>query len=293
MAVTEGTEFERFGPWIDSVQGPDDVPRLYREAAIDFARIRAAIKVPRNIERRQATASMDLYDQLLYLTGDQLVVLARTDVGYTRQTVDVDGIVAIEEGANLLDGRLVIHAADGSVIRVPFNGSSRGKMADFVDLMRPATVVSLFPAVQTRQPLRRGELGAGGEGIIANYRDLERAEPDLRLLAASPQVRARPSSRLHRALDQFRPRALQPIVLATNDRELIVLSRTQAVVDANEPAVSELRRIIMLGQLQEVVSIPHPRYDDLRLVTMRLGNAALELACSAESEVLATLESLH
>ena len=76
--TTETTEYARFGPWVDEVTTPDDVPRLYRDHPIDLTSTRLVLKVPRNIARRDAHPGMDLYDHLLVLDDARLTVLSRT-----------------------------------------------------------------------------------------------------------------------------------------------------------------------------------------------------------------------
>ncbi|WP_448629439.1 hypothetical protein [Cellulomonas soli] len=88
MATTTAstTEYDRFGPWIDQVRTPQDVPRLYRDHAIDLDSARLVLKVPRNITRRDATPDMDLYDHLLVLDATRLTVLSRRTTGEQHAT---------------------------------------------------------------------------------------------------------------------------------------------------------------------------------------------------------------
>ena len=65
MGTTRVSEYDAFGPWIDEVFAPEDVPRLFRNHALDFDAARLVLKVPRDIVRRDATPDMDLYDYLL------------------------------------------------------------------------------------------------------------------------------------------------------------------------------------------------------------------------------------
>ena len=79
MSVTaaEVAEYDRFGPWIDEIVVPEDVPRLFRSYPIDLSATRMVLKVPRGIARRDATAGMNLYDHLVILERDALTLLSR------------------------------------------------------------------------------------------------------------------------------------------------------------------------------------------------------------------------
>ena len=75
--VTRSAEFDAFGPWVDQVRNASEVPGLYRDYPVDFATSRLVLKVPRNISRRDALPTMDLYDHLLIAGPEALVVLSR------------------------------------------------------------------------------------------------------------------------------------------------------------------------------------------------------------------------
>jgi hypothetical protein len=53
------------------------VPRLYRDHPLDLDAARLVIMVPRTAARRDPTAGMDLYDHLLALDAEGLLVLSR------------------------------------------------------------------------------------------------------------------------------------------------------------------------------------------------------------------------
>ena len=59
------SEYDAFGPWIYEVHNVDELPRLYQNAGIDPTTCSLVLKIPRNIERRDATPDMHLYDHLV------------------------------------------------------------------------------------------------------------------------------------------------------------------------------------------------------------------------------------
>jgi hypothetical protein len=293
MSANEGTEFERFGPWIDAVRTEDDVPRLFRDAGLDLSAIRAAIKIPRDIERRLANPSMDLYDHLLAIGSDTLTILTRVGSEYTRASVAIADVVAVEEGANLLDGRLALHTADGGTTSLSFNGSSRASMVAFIDLLRPGAPASSARRLgDGRRDLRRGDLGENGDGVIASFRDATRAQPGLRAIAASSTESARTSSTFGGLIDRIRPRVLQPTVLATDERQLVLFSRTRSIADARQPDVSELRRLVDVDRLRTITLRPHPRYGNATIATLHVAAAEIEVVAPTRSELIDALEGL-
>jgi len=84
-------EFDAFGPWIDEVRTASAVPRLYRDYPLDLDAARLVLKVPRNIARRDALPTMDLYDHLLVVGPHDLTVLSARTAGTARLTLAMTG----------------------------------------------------------------------------------------------------------------------------------------------------------------------------------------------------------
>ena len=93
------------------VTSREEIPPLYRDHGIDPATARLVLKLPRNIARRDATASMDLYDHLVVVDDAALTVLSRRPGGYDERVIAHDTICAIDYGTDLLDGWLTVHSA--------------------------------------------------------------------------------------------------------------------------------------------------------------------------------------
>jgi hypothetical protein len=108
-------EYDAFGPWILPVTAIGEVPPLFRDHPVDLAASHLVLKFPRNIARRDANPSMDLYDHLVIVDDVATTVLSRRPAGYTVRTVAHDTICAIDYGTDLLDGWITVHgSADGS-----------------------------------------------------------------------------------------------------------------------------------------------------------------------------------
>jgi hypothetical protein len=121
--MSSTAEYDAFGPWIHEIQAEEDIPRLYRDYPLDLAHAALTIKIPRQIERRDATPSMDLYDALLSLGPDKLTVLTRRGHRYDFRDLPYPEIQGITSIVDLLDGRLLLSAEDDAV-EIRFNASS-------------------------------------------------------------------------------------------------------------------------------------------------------------------------
>lgn len=178
MSTTRVSEYDAFGPWIDEVFAPEDVPRLFRNHALDFDAARLVLKVPRDIVRRDATPDMDLYDYLLVLDSRRLTVLKRHG----------EQVVAIRDVVNLLDASLTIHTSAGAAVSVRYNGSARENVSRLVDELRAAATVD--PPGAVGQALLAGAHAVVGEAIrlepgaadlvfVSAFAKLSRSNPDI------------------------------------------------------------------------------------------------------------------
>ncbi|MGW6128686.1 hypothetical protein ACWFNE_01540 [Cellulomonas sp. NPDC055163] len=147
-------EYDAFGPWIDEVRSPQDVPRLFRAHPLDLDAAHLVLKVPRNISRRDATADMDLYDHLVVLADDELTVLSRLEavtdageptpsaydeaLGYRTWSSRPTDVVAMRDVTSMLDARLDLLTQDGRALTLRYNGSAAEGVQRLVDAVRAA-----------------------------------------------------------------------------------------------------------------------------------------------------------
>ncbi|WP_407343674.1 hypothetical protein [Pengzhenrongella phosphoraccumulans] len=298
VPAARSAEYDAFGPWIDEIRDPADVPRLYRDHPLDLANLRLVLKVPRNVARRDATPDMDLYDHLLAVGPASMTVLSRQGDGYSERRVAFDDIAAISDSVNLLDGRLVVHTLSGPAVTVGYNGASRQVVARLVRVLRelsmepvaarpPGTRQSLgadVPALELR------DLGDRDVALVTLSREVLRSEPGLRVLAAHGRiVRIPRGGAATRALHLARPMTLQGAIVCGDADLRLILGRRQWLVRGNRTEHSLSQLTVPLARFEAATVRDHPRYLGVRVVTLRAGEARLDVPVptgSAAEEVL-------
>ncbi|MCG7286343.1 hypothetical protein MHY85_10215 [Cellulomonas sp. ACRRI] len=314
-------EYDAFGPWVDPVRTAEEVPPLYRDHPVDLAGSRLVLKVPRDIARRDATPEMDLYDHLLVLGPDRFTALSRrtggdaaargrgasrgaaTGRGYDVREVPYDQVAAVGTSVDLLDGRLTVRALAGPSVAVRFSGSSADVVEGFVDTLRTLA----WPVPTTGDPaprdptaggpglgrLDRRALGEKEIGLVSAYREVADREPGLRALAAHPRRTVVPRrGGLTRVLHVLHPMTVQAAVVASDGRELQLFGRRAWLARGRTPVNSESRLVLPLDRLTEVRAAEHPGYADLVVVTLRAGDAAIDLPVPAGSDAERVLTGL-
>jgi hypothetical protein len=292
------SEYDRFGPWIDEVRAPDDVPRLFRDHPVDLEGARLVLKVPRNIARRDATPDMDLYDHLLVLDDRGLTVLSRRRAtasgrartpavgGYDVMSVPYAEVVAVRDVVNLLDGRLHVHAGDGTVLSVRYNGSGRANIGRLVTAIRegattgpPSDVGRALLAVAGERVATPPRLEPGRDDVaLPNYFS-ELLRQDLAITPWTCHGRVPVSTRrggvigaAQRALHSLSPMTLHGAIIAGDDAAAEVVGRHEWLVRGRAPVHSLSRLVLPLSALDRLDIAPHGAYADVTVI--RFGAAA-------------------
>ena len=313
--IKDQREYDLFGPWIDEVRTPEDIPRLYRPHEVDLARTRLVLKVPRNIARRDATPEMDLYDHLLVLDEDaRLTVLSRrSDRGrrkgqaaggapYDTQQMIASDITGIRTTVSFLDGRLTIHAGTVPALHVRFNGAGRPQIHRLVNELIAAVsapprtplgaaLLSASPRYTGAPP--RGDL-ANDLSLISDFTDAVRERPALEACAWHGRrelvtAGGGAAALLHKAVHALRPVMLQGAVLARTEGTLELFTRHDWLLPRADPVHSSSHVVVPLARLEGVSAEPHPRYDGVDVVVLNGGAEPTTLLLPGDSTARALL----
>ncbi|HWS57740.1 MAG TPA: hypothetical protein VN257_04315 [Actinotalea sp.] len=288
-------EFDAFGPWVLPVGTPAEVPPLFRAHLADPSAADVVLKVPRPIDRRDADATMNLYDYLLVVDDAGLTVLHRTPAapgGFLTRVLPIDRLLALEESTDLLDARLTVHALGAPALTVPFNGSSRDTVGTLVRAVRRRWLPEAPTALATdgtRALIPAGLRDLDADlALVALYREVLAEEPSVRFLGAHPRRVVRPSAAgaggaLTRGMHAVWPMTLHGAVVCSDGRELQVLHRRHWWIRGGRPVNSIARTILPLDRVRTVTVEDHPVYAGVRVVTVGLEGVDLTLPVPAGS----------
>jgi hypothetical protein len=287
------TEFDAFGPWTDVVRSREDVPRLYRPAGIDPALHRLVLKVPRDIERRNATPDMHLYDFLIAVDGDGLTILRRPDEPgdhYDTVHVPADQITALENSISLLDGRLILHTFAGPTT-ISYNATDPLPIRNLVNLLRQLYLPAAGPAQPEATPASP-DLGPKDLNLISAGEQLLRAEPGMRLITATRRDPALPAALgwTGRLVHLLRPMTLHAAIVFASPSEIELLHRRERLARGNHTAHSVARTILPRRRITDVHVQPCEKYRQVNDLTIILGRTALSFPVAAGAMTDALLD---
>lgn len=167
-------EYNEFGPWIMEVKTPEEMPPLFQDYYEEHANANFLLKIPRNEERRNLKAGMDLYKSILAVHEDKICLMTKAGSNVELRRVNCKNIQAIQIYQNLLDGRLKLFMSDGSSFDFAYNAVSQALMESIVEFLRQR-----FPKSVNVDNLRSGK---AVEVMSYNFRsqmtDQLRTRPD-------------------------------------------------------------------------------------------------------------------
>jgi hypothetical protein len=220
-------EYDRFGPWAIEISAVDPPPPLFLPFLTRDDEPLLSVKIPRSIERRKAHAGMNLYDYMVTLYVDDLVVLQRVEDDVRAETFSYQKIQAIGYAENLLKGNLQLVMTD-QVYNLPFNTVSKDLMRRMLALIR-GRYISDTSTTTAMQGLasQREDLSFFFTNLLAE--EMART-PDQRVLATQVDtaVGGYESGQVRRLLFGAIGKTLLESLHLCDGRELKIIDRGQA-----------------------------------------------------------------
>lgn len=271
-------EFDAFGPWIYEIRTKEDMPRLYRDHPLDLETAALTIKVPRDISRREANPSMDLYDVVLSLGQERVTVLRRSGTRYDFRDVPYHEIQGITEFVDLLAGRLTLATESGDVA-IPFNAASSEIITHLVQLLRERYLTEGSASNATVDRAGRSPVPDVERELQLLYRRVAQGPGD-RVLAVQKHrlLVARDASAVGRFMARAWPTWVLSSVVVLSPRELQILHRGRHYQTGYKPVRALARTLIPLERVTGVETRPSSMYEDITKIMVRARTVSHEFA---------------
>jgi hypothetical protein len=220
-------EYDRFGPWAVEISDDDPLPALFAPWMTRQDTPLLCVKVPRHIERRDARPGMDLYDYVVALYEDDLVVLRRDGRDVRSESCRYREVRWVRSNHCLLRGSIQLGLPRGRVIDLAYNTVSETLMQRIVDLVRERYGRDPVPVdADLDVDVPAGTLSFYFDRLLGSLR---RRGAGLHLLAAQGTTPVRPATtgRFRRFLFRVADKRLLETVHLSDGRELTVIGRGQ------------------------------------------------------------------
>lgn len=244
-------EYDRFGPWALEICDEDPAPPLFAAHLTRADEALLSIKIPRKIARRDAHPGMDLYDYVISLYEEDLVILERVQSEVRSRAIAYRDVKHLRVREDLLRGRLFL-GVPGSPYELPYNTVSNEVMARVSDIIRARyrdgageTAVAM-PHVDEPP-----EMSFYFERMLKEQR---RQGSDQRVLAAQPDLGLGDleTSGLRKVLFGIVDKRLLESVHLSDGRELRVIDRGRSFAYRWQTTYGRRETLIPLANISEV-----------------------------------------
>ena len=218
-------EYDAFGPWIYEIDEEHDVPGIFRNYCNEDDKQLMLIKIPREIERREASPGMDLYDYLIGAYDTHIRILKRTGKKVNERTVYYDNIIAVKDIHALLNGEVILFTENEPFI-ILYNTVSEDIILKLINIIN----------IKIESYARNIQIGGIPVEYIPGKADsldilffnlcnrLQKVNPGNYLAAYQPGMRIKRTRELKHKL-KINKLKLSKTAFIINDKELIVLER--------------------------------------------------------------------
>lgn len=222
-------EFDSFGPWIIVINGRHTLPPLFKSYQEELNNSIFTFKVPRKIERRKANPHMHLYNMVVGVLPDHLLILTREDEKITEKRIALSDIRYITQSECLLNGDLLLDTPEGKTV-INYNTVSGDIITTFVELIR-----NLIKIPQAEFIVNEIDIQFKANDILFEnlFNGLKKKEAEIRLIAYQPSFYVQVIPSFWHTLKHFTRKAsrLSSTMFICNNKELIVINRSTKVED--------------------------------------------------------------
>lgn len=265
-------EYDRFGPWAIETSAEDPPPPLFLPYLTRPEPALLSIKIPRPVERRDVRPGMDLYDYLICLYEDDMVVLQRAGHDVRSETCRYGDVQHFRVTRDLLRGNIHL-GLPGRPFDLPYNTVSNDLMVRLVDLIRQRYGRQNGQAPLGTEPeAAQGELSFFFERLLAAERE---QHPGIRLLAAQATVPvgSHGMTAARRFLFRIAGGSLLESLHLVDGRELKIIGRSQAYAYRWQVVYGSETSYIPIANLRGVAWQEDPKHAATNL-TLRTGGGA-------------------
>ena len=276
----EENEAKEFGPWIYEISDKHPIPRLFQPYfSLDDKAI-FKFKIPCNdIEHRDITPGMDLYDYVIALYTDYIRILKRNDGLVREQIITANEFIGILLYHNLLQGVCTILTTVGEVT-FPFNTVSD-------DIIQKMTKLLLENFCSNSN-----SMGSYNSDVFSLPTTEQHLESDL-LRALVHMMRKKQRSfkigaiqkdmeltRINNSAESYAKRIFWEEVNPESahmytDRELIVLQKSSFPVIVGSPDYGYSCLILPFEHIEDIKVTESTEFADLRNLTICAGKSEL------------------
>ncbi len=261
-------EYNAFGPWIIEITDQYPLPPLfipyYKEDGIDLMRI----KIPRNIERRNANPDMDLYDYVIGLYENRIYILERLENDVKETNILYDEIEGLENFVDFLSGRLTLFLNDRKVI-IPYNAVSEQIINSMIRIIRDRYIGKSYQKLHSPYDGEKNNIKEMLYINLLNQMRINSETFDIIVIQPSVMLQKDKKGIGQKVLQFLYGKKLLGSLHLANESEILVISRGKPFKTRTDAIYSHSHIYIPIEKLQDIILEKDDYFDNLQRLYMK------------------------
>jgi len=226
------TEYNAFGPWIYIINETHPIPPIFERFSDAAYASLLAFKIPRNIERRKANENMHLYDRIVCIFKTRMLIVDRDGDDLYEHNIDFSDVHAIRNFKALLKGELTIYTKKENFL-ITYNTVSDDIISRAIHMILD---LSKNPNVTLKLPVMAYNLKSIGHLFTNKINKIRRIDDSINLIAYQPERQLSKADQFWGKLKSLFSADLKllDIAFTSNNRELIIISRSSGIKEAKQ-----------------------------------------------------------
>ncbi len=264
-------EYDAFGPWVYEIKGEHTMPPLFVKHYKEEEQPLMLIKIPRRIDRRDATPGMNLYDYVIGAFETRLHIFKRVRDGVEEKEVSYGNVVAIKNTISMLKGLLLLYMNDETVT-IEYNTVSEPIMMRLIDIIRDK--YNTREKVLEIEPLSH-EIDVVGHLYSAKIDRYIASDNKIRLVAYQPASKYVPYFNNLKEMIKALPiisKVITNTAFLTNDTELIVLQRDNRIRRKKQGDITYSSLYLPYSSIKKVIKTDKIKRNKLYMLNISVSN---------------------
>lgn len=275
-------EYYDFGPWLIEIKDSGEIPQQYKMHRNLIENALYSFKVPIKKEWRHIHPGMLLYKTIVVIKASGLVLLNSVDGVIETTEIDAKEVRYIIDGTDLLDSHIII-GTDRKIYDIDYNSVSQEITNRVINTLRK----NIFAGAE----------GVSMESVVALesvesplYKELMNrglSTEKVKVIAFQPFVkleRHNPST-TEVLLMSHNKYELQDVVILTNGKELIIVSRNQQIKKSKDTDYSFRHTFIKIEDISDFVVLEDAEMEHLKILLIYIGDAQIKLKISDDFDL--------
>ena len=277
-------EYDRFGPWVVEISDDDPVPPLFVSSITRSDPALLRVKIPRDIDRHATSPGADLYEAVVCLYEDDLVVHQRIGREVRTEACRYRDVQSLRVDHDLLLGRLQL-SLPGHSFELRYSTVSSVLMTRLVELIRQRYAIADGPMPAGEQlTVSEGELSFSFHRLLRRQLD---AGSGMRLVAAQATVgvRSPQMSFTHRLAARLTDQRLLESMHLTDGRELLIIGRGRPFASWWQGNYGDRTSYIPLANIRGALWREDPRHAAIELSLETAGGTSIHVFAAGNPSI--------